>query len=41
MLAAAVLTASELNGAVAELERLKTDRLGSAVFVWNRAMAVR
>ena len=41
MLAAAVLTTAELNAAVAELERLKTDRLGSAVFVWNRAMAVR
>jgi SAM-dependent methyltransferase len=41
MLAAAVLTTAELNAAVAELERLKTDPLGSAVFVWNRAMAVR
>ena len=41
MLAAGVLAESELDAGVAELERLKTDPLGSAVFVWNRAMAVR
>ena len=41
MLAAGVLSTSGLDAAVDELERLKTDPLGSAVFVWNRAMAVR
>jgi SAM-dependent methyltransferase len=41
MLASGVLSQSELDSAVAELERLKTDPLGSAVFVWNRAMGVR
>ena len=41
MLAAGVLTAEDLNAAVAELERLTTDPLGSAVFAWNRAAAVR
>jgi SAM-dependent methyltransferase len=41
MLAAGVLGTSDLDAAVDELERLKTDPLGSAVFVWNRAVAVR
>lgn len=41
MLAAGVLTTEDLNAAVAELERLTTDPLGSAVFAWNRAAAVR
>ena len=41
MLAAGVIRESDLNAGVAELERLKTDATGSAVFVWNRAMAVR
>lgn len=41
MVAAGVLSMADLDGAVAELERLKTDSLGSAVFVWNRAVAVR
>ena len=41
MVAARVISEGALNVAVAELERLKTDSTGSAVFVWNRAMAVR
>ncbi len=41
MLAAGVISESDLNAGVGELERLKTDATGSAVFVWNRAMAVR
>src|SRR5215467_3741108 len=41
MLAAGVLSTADLDAAVAELERLKTDPLGSAVFVWNRAVGVR
>ena len=40
MLAAGVISAADLNAGVADLERLKTDPGGSAVFVWNRAMAV-
>jgi len=41
MLAAGVLSTADFDAAVDELERLKTDPLGSAVFVWNRAIAVR
>jgi SAM-dependent methyltransferase len=41
MVAAGVISEGDLNAAVAELEQLKTDNTGSAVFVWNRAMAVR
>jgi SAM-dependent methyltransferase len=41
MVAAGVLSTADLDAAVTELERLKTDSLGSAVFVWNRAVAVR
>jgi SAM-dependent methyltransferase len=41
MIAAGVISESDLDAAVGELERLKTDSTGSAVFVWNRAMAVR
>jgi len=41
MLAAGVIETAELNAAVDELEQLKTDPAGSAVFVWNRAMARR
>jgi SAM-dependent methyltransferase len=40
MLAAGVITEGGLNAAVADLERLKTREDGSAVFIWNRAMAV-
>jgi SAM-dependent methyltransferase len=38
MVASGVLSTADLNAAVIELERLKTDPLGSAVFVWNRAV---
>jgi SAM-dependent methyltransferase len=41
MLAAGVISEAELNAGVGELERLKTDTTGSAVFVWNRAKATR
>jgi SAM-dependent methyltransferase len=41
MLAAGVISETELNTGIAELERLKTDTTGTAAFVWNRAMAVR
>ena len=41
MIGAGVISQADLNAAVAELERLKSDTRGSAVFVWNRAMAVR
>jgi len=41
MLCAGVISPRDLDAAVAELERLKTDDTGSAVFLWNRAMAVR
>jgi len=41
MLDAGAISERDLNDGVAELERLKTDSTGSAVFVWNRAMAVR
>jgi len=41
MVAAGVLSAADLNAGVAELEQLKTNPAGSAVFVWNRASAVR
>lgn len=41
MLAAGVLSTADFEAAVAELERLKGDSLGSAMFVWNRAVAVR
>jgi len=41
MLAAGVISGSALDAGVAELERLKTDPSGSAVFAWNRAMAHR
>jgi len=40
MLASGVLTDSGLTEAIAELERLKSDTSGSAVFAWNRAVAV-
>ena len=41
MIGAGVVSERDLDAAVGELERLKTDDAGSAVFVWNRAMAVR
>ena len=41
MIGQGVISERDLNDGVAELERLKTDSTGSAVFVWNRAMAVR
>lgn len=41
MLAAGVISAADLDAGVADLERVKTDPSGSAVFVWNRAMATR
>jgi len=41
MLAAGVISERDLNAGIADLERLKTDTTGSAVFVWNRAMARR
>jgi len=41
MLDAGAISERDLNAGVAELERLKTDSTGSAVFVWNRAIAVR
>jgi SAM-dependent methyltransferase len=41
MIGAGVVSERDLDAAVGELERLKTDDTGSAVFVWNRAMAVR
>jgi SAM-dependent methyltransferase len=41
MIGAGIASEPELDAAVGELERLKTDDAGSAVFVWNRAMAVR
>jgi SAM-dependent methyltransferase len=41
MLTAGAIGERDLNAGVAELEQLKTDSTGSAVFVWNRAMAVR
>jgi hypothetical protein len=41
MLDAGAISERDLNDGVAELERLKTDSTASAVFVWNRAMAVR
>jgi len=41
MLGAGVISEADLNAGVADLDRLKTDTRGSAVFVWNRAMATR
>jgi SAM-dependent methyltransferase len=41
MLGAGVVSESDLNASVAELERLKADDTGSAIFVWNRAAATR
>ncbi len=41
MIAAGVMTSADLNDAVSELERLKTNPYGSAVFAWNRASARR
>jgi SAM-dependent methyltransferase len=41
MLDAGAISVRDLNAAVDELEHLKTDSAGSAVFVWNRAMGVR
>lgn len=41
MIAAGVISQADLDAGVAELERLKTDPTGSAVFVWNRARATR
>ena len=41
MLAVGAISADALNEGVAELDRLKSERSGSAVFVWNRAMARR
>jgi len=41
MLDAGAISERDLNAGVAELERLKTDSAGSAVFAWNRAIAVR
>ena len=41
MLAAGVINEPEFNAGAGELEALKTDPTGSAVFVWNRAKATR
>jgi SAM-dependent methyltransferase len=41
MLASGVISQSELDAGLAELERLKTDPNGSAMFAWNRAAAKR
>ena len=41
MMEAGVVRADDLNDAVSELEHLKSNPYGSAVFVWNRAMAKR
>ena len=41
MLAAGVISQADLDAGVDELERLKTNPTGSAVFVWNRAAATR
>jgi SAM-dependent methyltransferase len=41
MLGAGVITPAALDAAVAELDGLKSDSDASAVFVWNRAKAVR
>jgi len=41
LVATGIISQTELDAGVAELERLKTDRTGSAVFVWNRAKATR
>jgi SAM-dependent methyltransferase len=41
MIAAGVISQADLDAGVGELERLKTDPIGSAVFVWNRAKATR
>jgi SAM-dependent methyltransferase len=41
MVSAGVISTRELDAAVEELERLKTDSMGSGVFVWNRAMGIR
>jgi len=41
MRAAGVISEAALNAGVEELERLKTNMSGSAVFVWNRATATR
>jgi SAM-dependent methyltransferase len=41
MIGAGVIGEPDVDAAVGELERLKTDDAGSAVFVWNRAMAIR
>jgi SAM-dependent methyltransferase len=41
MIGAGAIDERDLDAGVGELERLKTDETGSAVFVWNRAMAVR
>ena len=41
MLAAGAISQEDLDAGVADLERLKTEPTGSALFVWNRAMARR
>ncbi len=41
MLAAGVISQGDLDAGVADLERLKHDASGSAVFVWNRAVALK
>jgi SAM-dependent methyltransferase len=41
MLTAGVISLSDLNAGIAELERLKTEPDGSRFFAWNRAMAAR
>jgi SAM-dependent methyltransferase len=41
LIAARVINERDLQAGVADLERLETDHHGSAVFVWNRAMALR
>jgi SAM-dependent methyltransferase len=41
MRASGVISELDLNAGVADLERLKSRADGSAVFIWNRAMAVR
>jgi hypothetical protein len=41
MLGAGLISEAAFVGAVGELEQLKADSGGSAVFVWNRAVGVR
>jgi SAM-dependent methyltransferase len=41
MLSAGAISERDLDAGITELERLKTDDTGSAIFVWNCASAVR